>query len=415
MLAGGLGRCSKSWGNGRLPSPRRAQFRIPNAAVLLTLMMVGMGWLCASADASDIRFPRPASLEPNIRFWVDVFTGYSYRDFVVHDRDKIWKIYEVLRLPGEGPPTQDEVEWARAYLKIKYNRALSRLASGQKPSGYVEGRIAALFRNEPAQNYAVAADDLRVQQGMRERFREILVRGRGYQPAMKRIFRAAGLPVELTLLPSVESGYYTKARSSAGAVGIWQFTRATGRQYMTIRGRRDERLNPIRSTEAAARLLGDNHAALGNWPLAITAYNHGANGMARASAIHGSDLGRIVERYNGPRFGFASKNYYAEFLAALQVHKYEDKYFPGIKDEVAPIPPSVVQTASVASAKRTSRRHVNRTVTPTRRSRHHRVQPAVLRDGDDSSAPARLDGSNRSRAQHTKPRPARASATGLKS
>jgi membrane-bound lytic murein transglycosylase D len=363
-----------------------------------------------------VPFPRPASLEPNIHFWVDVFTAYSYRDFVVHDRTKVWKIYEVLHMPGSGPLTQEEVEWARDYLRIKYSRALSRLASGQKPTGYVEGRIAALFRNEPAQNYAIAADNLRVQQGMRERFRETLVRGHGYQPVMGRIFRAAGLPVELTLLPSVESGYYTKARSSAGAVGIWQFTRATGRRYMTIRGRRDERLDPMRETVAAAKLLRYNHTVLGNWPLAITAYNYGTYGMARASAIHGSDLGHIVTRYNGPHFGFASKNYYAEFLAALQVHQYEDKYFPGIKDEVAPIPPFALKTASAESAHRsTPRRHVNRALTRTRRSRRHRVQPAVLRDGDDSSAPARLDGSNRSRAQHTKPRSARASATGLKS
>lgn len=359
-------------------NPKRAQCRILNAAVLLTIVMVGAASLCPRVDAADVPFPRPATLEPNVGFWVDVFTGYSYRDFIVHDRDNVWKIYEVLHLPGSGTPTQDDVEWARNYLKIKYSAALSRLASGQKPTGYVERRIAALFQGEPAKNYAIAADNLRVQQGMRERFREILVRGHGYQPAMGRIFRAAGLPVELTLLPSVESGYYTKARSSAGAVGIWQFTRATGRRYMTIRGRRDERLNPIRSTEAAAKLLSYNHEVLGNWPLAITAYNYGTYGMAQASAIHGSDLGRIVERYNGPHFGFASKNYYAEFLAALQVHQYEDKYFPGIKDEVEPIPPASLQTASVESARRTPRRHANRAVTRTRRSHRHRVQPAVF-------------------------------------
>ncbi len=359
-------------------NPKRARANVLNAAVLMAAVMVGAASLCARADAGDVPFPRPASLEPNISFWVDVFTGYSYRDFIVHDRDNVWKIYEVLHLPGSGTPTQDDVEWAGNYLKIKYSRALMRLAAGQKPTGYVEKRIAELFQGEPAKNYAIAADNLRVQQGMRERFREILVRGHGYQPAMARIFKAAGLPVELTLLPSVESGYHTKARSSAGAVGIWQFTRATGRRYMTIRGRRDDRLNPLRSTEAAAKLLRYNHGVLGNWPLAITAYNYGTYGMAQASAIHGDDLGRIVERYNGPHFGFASKNYYAEFLAALQVHQYEDKYFPGIKDEVAPIPPASLQTASVASAHRTPHRHLNHAVTPTRRPHRHHVQPALF-------------------------------------
>ncbi|HTY56480.1 MAG TPA: lytic transglycosylase domain-containing protein, partial [Candidatus Binataceae bacterium] len=287
------------------------------------------------ANASEL-FPRPLSLEPNIHFWVDVFTAYSYRDFIIHDRDKVWKIYQVMHLPGEGLPSQEDVEWANDYLKLKYRTALLHLATGAKPSNYIEQDVTKLFRGEPLQAYAAAADNLRVQQGLRERFRETLVRARGYQPVMARIFRAAGLPVELTLLPSVESGFYTRARSSAGAVGIWQFTRATGRQYLTIRGRRDDRLDPVRSTAAAAKLLSYNYSVLGNWPLAVTAYNHGTYGMQQAEDVYGDDLPKIVAHYDGPHFGFASKNYYAEFLAALQVHEYEDKYFPGIKDEVAP-------------------------------------------------------------------------------
>ena len=343
---------------------------------LLTLAVVCLGY---RADASDL-FPCPASLEPNVDFWVNVFTAYSYRDFIVHDRDKVWKIYQVFHLPGEGVPTQDDVEWANDYLKLKYRTALLRLASGQKPTGYVEDDIAKLFQGEPPQAYAAAADNLRVQQGLRERFRETLVRARGYRPLMERIFRAAGLPVELTLLPSVESGFYSKARSSAGAVGIWQFTRSTGRQYMTIRGRRDDRLDPVRATTAAAKLLSYNHAVLGNWPLAVTAYNHGTYGMEHAASIYGNDLASIVADYNGPHFGFASKNYYAEFLAALQVHRYEDKYFPGIQDEVAPIPKPVVQTASLESGRHTRHHHLHRAGVKTRHQRHRRVRSVVFRD-----------------------------------
>ena len=359
-------------------SSKRAQSGMLKAFWLLILVMLPVVFLGYRADASDL-FPRPTSLEPNVHFWVDVFTAYSYRDFVVHDRDKVWRIYQVFHLPGDGIPTQEDVEWANNYLKLKYRTALLRLASGQKPSGYVEEGIAKLFRGEPPEAYAAAAENLRVQQGLRERFRETLVRAHGYQPIMERIFRAAGLPVELTLLPSVESGFYSKARSSAGAVGIWQFTRSTGRQYMTIRGRRDDRLDPVRSTTAAAKLLSYNHSVLGNWPLAVTAYNHGTYGMERAESICGDDLTSIVQRYNGPHFGFASKNYYAEFLAALQVHRYEDKYFPGIKDEVAPIPQRVVQTASVESSHHGHHHHVHRASLKTRHHHHHHVQRVVFR------------------------------------
>src|SRR5271166_137256 len=67
-----------------------------------------------------LQFPRPASIEPNVKFWVDVFSGYSVRDFVVHDKDQIWKVYQVLHIPGEGNPTPADVEWANTYLKAKY-------------------------------------------------------------------------------------------------------------------------------------------------------------------------------------------------------------------------------------------------------------------------------------------------------
>src|SRR5262249_19269151 len=151
---------------------------------------------------------------------------------------------------------------------------------------------------------------------------------------MERIFTAAGLPPELMILAQVESGFQTRAKSSCGAMGIWQFTRATALQYMKVSRYRDDRLNPVRSTQAAARLLRDNYDTLGSWPLAITAYNYGTGGTARAAGIYGGDYSKMVSRYEGPRFGFAVKNYYAEFLAALQVHQHEDEFFPGIKDDV---------------------------------------------------------------------------------
>jgi membrane-bound lytic murein transglycosylase D len=140
----------------------------------------------------------------------------------------------------------------------------------------------------------------------------------------------------------VESGFYSRARSTAGAVGIWQFTRGTGRQFMRITRYHDDRLNPSTETEAAAQLLRSNYLTFGNWPLAITAYNYGTAGMAQAADEYADDYGRIVREYEGPHFGFASKNYYAEFLAALQINRFEDAYFPNLRYESAPPPPPVL-------------------------------------------------------------------------
>jgi membrane-bound lytic murein transglycosylase D len=94
----------------------------------------------------------------------------------------------------------------------------------------------------------------------------------------------------------------------------------------------DERRDPILSTVAAARYLKENYDALGNWPLAITAYNHGHAGMARAVAQVGStDLVDIIRSYKGRTFGFASRNFYAEFLAALEVERDAQRYYGPLK------------------------------------------------------------------------------------
>ncbi len=362
-------------GEGMLLSGMSRACRVAVKCLLVALSMLAMvtfGHSRAALAGSEVDFPRPASIEPNIHFWVDVFAAYSYRDFIVHDRDKVWRTYQVLHIPGSGPPSGDEVDSVNVYLKAKYSDMLNRLASGQQPSNYEEEQVAKLFKGEPLSAYAVAARNLRVQQGLREPFRETLLRSRYYTPTMERIFRQSGLPVELVALAAVESGFYSRAHSSAGAVGIWQFTRATGRQYMRITRYRDDRLSPVRSTEAAAKLLRYNYDTLHDWPLAITAYDYGTGGMAQAATLYGDNYERVVEEYNGPHFGFAVKNYYAEFLAAAQVHRYEDKYFPGIQYESVPPPrPAVTQIAS--SPRRHWRwHHVTRRVI----YRHHKHRRA---------------------------------------
>src|SRR5436190_2077228 len=113
------------------------------------------------------------------------------------------------------------------------------------------------------------------------------------------------IPAEIALLPLVESSFENRALSNAGAAGIWQFTRGTGRLYLNVNRRLDERLDPLKATRAAARLLHDNYNALESWPLAITAYNHGRAGIQRAQSEAGSEIAKIIEQYRGPAFGYA--------------------------------------------------------------------------------------------------------------
>jgi hypothetical protein len=327
----------------------------------------------------SLEFPRPASIEPNIKFWVNVFAYYSMRDFVVHDKDDIWKVYQILHMPGDGDPTRADVDWANTYLKTKYADILNRLAMGNAPATYEEQQVANLFKGERSPNYAAAAQNLRVQQGMAEEFRDTLVRAQLYLPRIQDVFHSFGLPMELALLPTVESGFHRYARSKCGAMGLWQFTRSTGKEYMTVNGWRDDRLDPARETDAAAQLLLHNHELLGSWPLAITAYNYGTGGMMQAvEATGGGDYCEILRRWDGPHFGFASKNYYSEFLAALQVYQYREAYFPGIGEEQPayeePPPPPPVHYVS--------RRHYGhsslRRVAMNTRGGRHRLRRAIF-------------------------------------
>ncbi len=149
---------------------------------------------------------------------------------------------------------------------------------------------------------------------------------------MQQIFRDRGLPIELTYLPIVESSYDINARSNVGALGMWQFMRTTGRQYMRVDRSIDERRDPIESTRAAAAFLQQSYDILGSWPLAITAYNFGPGGMARAvAAIESDNLVDLIGQYNHPYWGFAPKNFYAEFLAAVEIGKNVNQYFPELQ------------------------------------------------------------------------------------
>ncbi|OQX94290.1 hypothetical protein B6I21_09655 [candidate division KSB1 bacterium 4572_119] len=192
-----------------------------------------------------------------------------------------------------------------------------------------------MFKHNPtSQTFRQAAKNIRGQQGLRNYFREGLARSGLYTLHMEKYFNKYNLPLELLALPYVESLFNYKAYSKVGAAGMWQFTRRTGRRYLKINYTVDERFDPIKSTEAAAKLLKENYEKLGVWPLAITAYNHGVHGMQRAVIKHNTkDLGEIIEKYESRSFKFASRNFYAEFIAALEVSKNYRVYFGEIEFE----------------------------------------------------------------------------------
>ncbi len=172
---------------------------------------------------------------------------------------------------------------------------------------------------------------MRFQLGQANRFRDGLIRSGAWQRDIAAALKDEGLPPELSALPLVESSYNPRAYSKVGAAGLWQFMPSTGRRFMRIDRAVDDRMDPFMATEAAAQLLAYNHRILGTWPLALTAYNHGVAGMRRAVDTLGTtDIVTIVRQYQSRTFGFASRNFYVSFLAALKIERHPQKYFGAI-------------------------------------------------------------------------------------
>lgn len=276
-----------------------------------------------SAHSSE-NFPVYQGIKKNVRFWEDIYSRYTTRQGVLHDRDNLDLVYTVVDLvdwdtKGSARINKKLIKLARQH----YKAILAELASGKKPVTQDEKRVAAMFAGKSHQAMRKARDNIRLQVGQSDRFLEGFVRSGSYMPAIKKIFMAYKLPQELAYLPHVESSFNTEARSKAGAAGLWQFTRSTGRQYMRVDNVIDLRYDPYYSTKAAAIFLKENFDILGSWPLAITAYNHGRNGMQRAMKKYGS-YELIFKKHKTRQFSFASRNFYSEFIAAINVaHRLE--------------------------------------------------------------------------------------------
>lgn len=294
---------------------------------LILLLAPFIGCAPVLAGTSDA-FAYPPELEPDVRFWIRVYTEVTTDQGLLHDDWYLGLVYEVLRFDPSDSPRQREhiVEQAKA----RYAALLRRFAAGDTENLTPhERRILHAFgdKTTPA-GYREAIDRIRFQLGQADRFHEGLIRAQEYEAGISRVLADRGVPPEIGALPHVESSFNPAAYSRVGAAGLWQFMPGTARRYMRVDGVVDQRLDPYSSTEAAANLMLYNYRLLGTWPLAVTAYNHGPGGLKRAQEELGtSNIAVIVKHYQGATFGFASRNFYVAFLAALEVDRNAEKYF----------------------------------------------------------------------------------------
>ena len=295
----------------------------------LILAFTAFLWPVLVSAQAGVNFPRPAELQPAVDFWTRVYTEVDTRSGFLHDSQNLSVIY--ARLPLDRSQIEARREQIRADLRI--------LGAGRR-TGLTQSQqnILALWPADVSdETLRAAASNVRWQLGQSNRFLGGLQRSGAYREHINRIIREKNLPRELVVLPHVESSWNPSAYSSASAAGMWQFGRATGQRFMRIDHIVDERMDPYIAANAAMSLLEYNYSVLGTWPLALTAYNHGAGGIARAVRQTGTtDIEEIVANYRGRAFGFASRNFYAQFLAVIDVETNANRYFGNVSFDPAP-------------------------------------------------------------------------------
>jgi len=170
-----------------------------------------------------------------------------------------------------------------------------------------------------------------------------LIRSGRYEPMIRRVLKEEGVPQDLIYLAQAESGFHELALSRAGARGMWQFisSRATG--YGLARNWwLDERLDPEKSTRAAAHHLHDLYNQFGDWYLAMAAYNSGPGNVQQAVRRTGyADFWELYNRNVLPR---ETKNYVPIIVAVAIMAKNKAQY--GL-DSIVPDPPAVFDTVKI--------------------------------------------------------------------
>ena len=279
-----------------------------------SLVVLSIAGLLGAAGASAADLPLPSTLVPRVEFWKRVYSEVGTDGGLIHDTENLGVVYEVVRAPSSRSLSSRAKK-----AKAKYRGILRKLALGRGNLSDEERRVLALFpKGVSKKTLAAAADRVRFQLGQANKFRDGIRRMGRWEGFIRRAMRERGVPEDLVALPHVESSYNPKAYSHAGASGLWQFMPGTARMFMRLDHVMDERRDPFIASVGAARLLRANYDKTGTWPLAITAYNHGAAGMSRAASGSSARATSAASWTATTAVPSASprSNFYSEFMAA---------------------------------------------------------------------------------------------------
>ncbi len=287
----------------------------------------------------------------NVRFWFLIYTKLESTHVAIHDRSNLSIIYRVLdfsALKRKGLHSNTLYVLQQKLSRERLDEVRLSLDLLIKDPHNMNPESREIFRSirnggmdlpsdrqDRSALFQKLRDNIRIQTGQKDFIEAGLRRSIPYQKFLRSHFEARELPAELAVIPFLESSFNPRAHSKVSALGIWQFMPLIGSYFLPKRTSNiDYRSNVGLSSVAAANLLKDNHRIMKKWDLTVTSYNSGTKHLLKSrrelASLPDVDLEDIIKHSSSGAFGFASKNFYAEFLALAHVMAYEDDLFPGI-------------------------------------------------------------------------------------
>lgn len=287
---------------------------------------------------------------PNVNFWFMIYTQFESSSVVLHDKSNLSLIYKVLdfsHLHEKGLPKNTLYVLQQKISEEKLNDLKQDLENLSKDPYSLSPAAKKIYRILKQANielpirksdrsilFTKLKHNLRTQTGQKNFIRDGVIRSLPYQKFLARYFKERDLPVELLAVPFLESSFNPRAHSKVNALGVWQFMPLIASFYVPKRTNHyDYRSNVGVASVSAGFLMSENHRIMKTWDLTVTAYNSGTKHLLKTKrklASSDVDLEDIIKHSDSQHFGFASKNFYSEFLALAHTLAYREELFEGL-------------------------------------------------------------------------------------
>jgi membrane-bound lytic murein transglycosylase D len=287
---------------------------------------------------------------PNVNFWFLIYTQFESNSVVIHDKSNLSLIYKVLDFSSlhkkklskntlyvlQQKLSEEKINALKEDLEHLSKDPFSLSSTSKKIYRILKQANVNLPISKSGRSifFTKLKNNLRTQTGQKNFIRDGVIRSLPYQRFLSKYFTNRKLPKELLAIPFLESSFNPKAHSRVNALGAWQFMPLIASYYVPKRtNNTDYRSNVGVSSLAAGFLLAENFQIMKSWDLAVTAYNSGTKHLLKTKRELGSkdvNLEAIIKHSDSQHFGFASKNFYSEFLALAHTLAYREEIFDDI-------------------------------------------------------------------------------------